>query len=112
MITTPDLVDVVLDELPRGRRRAETIARLATRLGLPKRDVEEALQEIASKGQQPLCAATSAPAGVWLGTPDDVVTYVRQLGSRIAHQQQRRSGLVRYLANLPQPRLWDQELVS
>ena len=107
MIAMPVLVDVVLDELPRGRRKAETIGHLAKRLGLPKRDVEEALQAIAADGKVPLCASPSKPAGVWLGSPDEVAAYVGQLGSRIAHQQERRAGLVRYLRNLPEPRLWD-----
>ena len=112
MIDTPTLVDLVVMALPRRRRNAITIARLARLLDVPKRDVEEALQAIAADGRQPLCAATSKPAGVWLGSPDEVAAYVGQLGSRIAHQQERRAGLVRYLRNLPEPRLWDVGIAS
>ena len=111
-LDAPTLVDVVVMALPRRRRNAITIARLAHRLGMPTRAVEEALQAIAADGRQPLCAATSKPAGVWLGSPDEVVAYVGQLGSRITHQQERRAGLVRYLRNLPEPRLWDTGIAS
>lgn len=107
MIGTPELVDVVCLALPRGRANAITITALARGLGQPKREVEEALQAIAAGGTQPLCASTSKPKGVWLGTPDEVRAYVERLGQRIAHQQERRRGLARFLLNQPRPQLWD-----
>lgn len=112
MLATPELVDVVCVALPRGRRNAITIGALARRLGIPKREVEEALQAIAARGQQPLCAATSKPAGVWLGTEAEVRAYVRQLAARIGHQRARLDGLQAYLLNLPAPQLWDLAAAS
>ncbi|HLA65210.1 MAG TPA: hypothetical protein VK600_01365 [Candidatus Saccharimonadales bacterium] len=112
MIANPELVDVVCCALPRGRRNAVTIADLARQLALPKRDVEEALQAIAMRGQVPLCAATSKPAGVWLGSEAEVRAYVAQLGARIGHQRARLDGLQAYLLNLPEPQLWDLAVAS
>ena len=83
------------------------IATLAKMAGASKRDTEEALREIGASGKFPLCASTSAPYGVWLGSPDEVRQYVEELKGRLANQRKRLAGLQVYLRNVPEPRLWD-----
>ena len=106
---SPDLplADLLVVLLPRQRHRAVKIAVLAKMAGASKRDTEEALREIGASGKFPLCASTSAPYGVWLGSPDEVRQYVEELKGRLQNQRKRLAGLQTYLRNVPEPRLWD-----
>ena len=105
--TDIDLPTLLLALLPPRRDAAVPIARLARMAGASKRDVETALKALASSGKFPVCAATSKPRGVWLGTPEDVRLYVRRLAARLEHQRHRLAGLQVYLRNQPEPQLWD-----
>lgn len=108
---TPDLslTDLLVVILPRTRAEAMTIDRLARECHASRRDVETTLQELGSSGRWPLCAATSKPAGIWLGSSDDVREYGEALKGRLETQRKRLIGLQLYLRNLPQPQLWDRE---
>lgn len=83
--------------LPRSRADAVTISALALRYDLPRRTVEAQLQEWADSGEYPICASTSHPMGVWLGTPADVRVYLAALERRLRSQHRRRNGLRRWL---------------
>jgi hypothetical protein len=87
------LRDEVLWHLPRDRSQAVTIARLAKMTGKVRREVEDALQELAGSGQYPICAATSKPYGIWLGSADEVHAYRDSLRRRMARMYLRERGL-------------------
>src|SRR5205085_2892363 len=69
--------DIVLVSLGRGADHAESIGALAEQLGLSRRDVEKALQQIACEGIHPLVADGS---GVYLATsPSEIDGYLASL---------------------------------
>lgn len=104
-----ELHAVLLACLPRSRARAVTIASLALRLGIAKRDVEQALQDMADSGLYPVCASSQPPMGVWLGTRAEVREYLERHDARIRSMLRRRHGLRRYLTT-PEPRPIQDEL--
>jgi len=103
------LADLVLAWLPRGRAHAITIGRLARLVGAAKRDVEQALQDLADAGLWPICASSQPPMGVWLGTRAEVREYLARHDSRIRSMLRRRHGLRRWLTT-PEPRPVQEEL--
>jgi hypothetical protein len=110
---TPDLslVDLLVVLLPRSRAEAMTIDRLAQQAHASRRDVEQALQDMADSGRYPVCASSRPPMGVWWGTQAEVREYLERLDSRLRSQLRRRHGLRRWLTRDDRPLVmpWAEE---
>lgn len=97
--------------LRRGRADARPIHALAAMTGLPRRAVEQAIEELRHQGE-PVCSATSWPMGVYLAaTPAELAESVGALRRRALHQLLTVRALKRTLRRwetAAAPTLWDQ----
>ena len=90
---TFDNATIVRSALFRGQDRARSIGDLAESLKLTRRQVEVALQQLASSGAYPI---VSCPRGVYIASSaDEVDAYAHALRVRLAHQALRIRGLRR-----------------
>src|SRR5574338_452749 len=103
---TFDTSTIVRSALAWGADNAESIGSLAERLSLTRRQVEAALQELASSGSYPIVAG---PRGVYLERDADAVdAYATALRERLEHQAARIKGLRQCARAMRQPlTLWD-----
>jgi biotin operon repressor len=103
---TFDTATIVRSALKWGADGAQSISELAERLNLSRRQVEVALQELASSGSYPLIAG---PRGVYLASSaDEVDAYADALRARLTHQALRIRGLRKCARAMRQPlTLWD-----
>ena len=105
-MTTWSPADMVYVRLLWGVEHAQTIGSLADLTGLSRRQVEQALQELAVSGSFPIVAG---PRGVYLETnPQAVEFYAKSLQRRLVQQTKRIRALLRCARAMRQPRtLWD-----
>lgn len=88
-----DTATIVRSALKWEADGAQSIGELAERLQLTRRQVEQALQQLASSGSYPIVAG---PRGVYLASsPDEVESYAAALRARLVHQAHRIRGLRR-----------------
>lgn len=101
--------DRVLLCLRYGRSDARPIDALAAMTGLPRRAVEQAIEELRRSGE-PICSATSWPRGVYLAaTPAELAESNRALRRRLVSQYRTLralQGALRRWQGPEQPSLW------
>lgn len=76
--------DVVFMALGRGRDNAHSLSAIAEDLGIPRRTVEKAVQELRLRGL-PVASGTE---GVWVGDAADLDATARYLRGRLIAQYQ------------------------
>lgn len=96
---------IVLRYVRHGRQCARTIDDIARLAHLPRRTVEQALQELADGGRHPIVACG---AGVYLATtPEEVEDYAKRLQRRLVTQYMRIRGARRAAMAMRSPlTLW------
>ena len=82
-MTPPPWADLIAVRLPYGRDRAVTIGALQEQLGVSRRIVERAIEELRASGR-PICTGSE---GVWLGqTEAEVRACADALAQRLVTQ--------------------------
>lgn len=88
--------DLVYVWLNRGRDNAEPIGRLAEKLNLPRRTVEEAIQQLRVRG----IPVASGREGVWIGDYRDLAETYASLRTRMRSQAVTAAGIRRTMRQM------------
>jgi len=103
--------DIVLTALGWGVAAAQTYAALSARLGLPRREIEAAVEELRRSGS-PICTGA---AGAWLTQdPAELREQYRRLRSRALHQLANLRGLLRTADAMERPLVmpWGKDVAA
>jgi len=101
--------DVVQPALGWGQGAAQTYDALSVRLGLPRREIEEAVEGMRRDGVAICTSSSGKHRGVWLTSdPDEVREQYRRLRQRAIHQLANLRRMLRTAEAMERPlTLWD-----